>query len=86
MSDDVLRFWEECDVSLVCEFSRACFQNIQCRSFFFTEIFLVLIIDKLRTKYILYESYDGYPKYFLFAPSHSAVVVPKILKTYVTTL
>ena len=49
---------------------------------FYTEIFLVLIIDELTTKYILDESYDGYPKYFLFPPSHKNTVnEPGLLMT-----
>jgi hypothetical protein len=67
-------FVEECENSLVCEFSRAFFHNIQYCIFLYRKIFLVLTIDKLRTKYMLYESYDAYPTYLLFAPSHTLPV------------
>ena len=68
-------FVEECENSLVCEFSRAFCHNIQYCSFLYRKISLVLTIDKLRTNYFLYESYGAYPKYFLFAPSHTLEVL-----------
>ncbi len=70
-SDEVFLFLGRlCDNSLVCKFCRVCFQNMQHRVFLYAENFRVLTIDEFTTKFIWYESYGGYPKYLLFAPSH----------------